>query len=60
MNIDATEIMVIAELSDKSQDVVEITNDPFNHYLSNQEVRLWMFDNFGCCDGVEFNPMVKS
>ncbi len=56
MNIDATEIMVIASLSDGSIDCVDEVNDPFAEILVDATTDEIMWNMFGSIDYPDFDP----
>lgn len=59
MNIDATEIMVIASLSDGSFDCVGEANGAFTQIVVKAETDEIMWNLFGTIDYPDFDPMRK-
>lgn len=59
MNQDATEIMVIASMSDGSFDCVDEANDPFTELLVEATTDEIMWNNFGSIEYPDFDPKEK-
>lgn len=59
MNIDATEIMVIASMSDGSFDCVGEAHDPFAQILVDAATDEIMWNTFGVIDCPDFDPRSK-
>lgn len=57
--IDATEIMVIASLSDKAHDCVAEVNDHFLQYLCEVETKIILNQIFGTYEIADFDPKVR-
>jgi len=56
MNIDATEIMVIASMSDGNFDCVDEANGPFTGILVEAATDEIMWNMFGSIDYPDFDP----
>lgn len=57
MNMDPTEIMVIASLSDGSFDCVDEAHDPFAQILVEAITDEIMWNTFGCIEYPDFVPV---